>query len=197
MSSKKERVIETASRLFFTNGITATSMDQIAEAVPVSKMTLYNYFQSKDRLLELVLERYLKKAEELIRTVFEQAEDPWQAMLQMNRERKVADMSELFLKELMTGYPGLSARVVRFQREFLGAEMEKMVFRCQQEGMIRKDLSPHVILLLILALKEYFTKPEVWKNVSDMHALGDQMMTILFHGMMTEEHKAKLKGQGS
>ncbi|MEX2416144.1 MAG: helix-turn-helix domain-containing protein [Paenibacillaceae bacterium] len=44
--SKKDLIIEKASELFFDKGILATSMDEIAEKVPVAKMTIYKYFHS-------------------------------------------------------------------------------------------------------------------------------------------------------
>jgi len=47
----KERILETADRLFYTQGIRAVGVDTIAAEIGISKRTLYNHFPSKDALI--------------------------------------------------------------------------------------------------------------------------------------------------
>lgn len=47
-----KRVIQTASCQFLEQGFERTSMESVAQAAGVSKMTLYNYFASKNALIE-------------------------------------------------------------------------------------------------------------------------------------------------
>jgi AcrR family transcriptional regulator len=47
-----KRVIESASSQFLQNGFAATNMEAVAAASGVSKMTIYNYFPSKEALFE-------------------------------------------------------------------------------------------------------------------------------------------------
>ncbi len=49
---RMKRVIETASQQFLEQGYDRASMEAVALASGVSKMTLYNYFPSKDALFE-------------------------------------------------------------------------------------------------------------------------------------------------
>jgi AcrR family transcriptional regulator len=53
----KERILQTADRLFYLDGIRAVGVDTIAAAVGISKRTLYNHFPSKDALITAYLER--------------------------------------------------------------------------------------------------------------------------------------------
>ena len=53
----KERILETAERLFYGAGIRATGVDTIAAEVGISKRTLYNHFPSKDALVAAYLKR--------------------------------------------------------------------------------------------------------------------------------------------
>lgn len=53
----KERILDTAERLFYCAGIRATGVDTIAAEVGISKRTLYNHFPSKDALISAYLKR--------------------------------------------------------------------------------------------------------------------------------------------
>src|ERR1700761_5373352 len=53
----KERISETADRLFYLKGIRAIGVDTIAAEIGISKRTLYNHFPSKDALISAYLER--------------------------------------------------------------------------------------------------------------------------------------------
>jgi AcrR family transcriptional regulator len=56
----KERILETADRLFYLQGIRAVGVDTIAAEIGISKRTLYNHFPSKDDLITAYLQRRSK-----------------------------------------------------------------------------------------------------------------------------------------
>src|SRR6266550_538257 len=58
----KERILKTADRLFYLQGIRAIGVDTIAAAIGISKRTLYNHFPSKDALISAYLMRRFVKA---------------------------------------------------------------------------------------------------------------------------------------
>jgi len=49
--SKREKLVETALKLFCSGGFHATGIDRILAESGVAKMTLYNHFKSKDELI--------------------------------------------------------------------------------------------------------------------------------------------------
>src|ERR1700761_6973884 len=53
----QERILATADRLFYSQGIRAVGVDTVAAEVGISKRTLYNYFPSKDLLIAAYLAR--------------------------------------------------------------------------------------------------------------------------------------------
>jgi AcrR family transcriptional regulator len=55
----KERILQTADRLFYLQGIRAIGVDTMAAEIGISKRTLYNHFPSKDALILAYLERRL------------------------------------------------------------------------------------------------------------------------------------------
>jgi len=58
----QERILATADRLFYGQGIRAVGVDTIAAEIGISKRTLYNYFASKDDLIVAYLSRRVRPA---------------------------------------------------------------------------------------------------------------------------------------
>ena len=57
----KDRILETADRLFYLQGIRAVGVDTIAAEIGISKRTLYNHFPSKDELIAAYLARRFRQ----------------------------------------------------------------------------------------------------------------------------------------
>jgi AcrR family transcriptional regulator len=56
----RERILDSAERLFFTDGIGVTGVDRVAADAGVALATLYQHVGSKDGLLAAVLDRRLQ-----------------------------------------------------------------------------------------------------------------------------------------
>src|SRR5208283_1259378 len=84
-SEARQRILETADRLFYQEGVRAVGIDRIIAEAEVAKMTLYTHFRSKDDLILAVLqyreqgvleffrsamERHGKKAKNSLRAFF-------------------------------------------------------------------------------------------------------------------------------
>ncbi len=84
-SEARQRILETADRLFYRDGIRAVGIDRIIAEAEVAKMSLYKHFPSKDDLILAVLkyreqgvleffrsamERHGKKAKNPLRAFF-------------------------------------------------------------------------------------------------------------------------------
>jgi AcrR family transcriptional regulator len=53
--SAKDRILDAANRLFYSEGIRAVSVDSIAEKAGITKKTVYYHFKSKDDLIKAYL----------------------------------------------------------------------------------------------------------------------------------------------
>jgi AcrR family transcriptional regulator len=89
-SEARQRILETADRLFYQEGVRAAGIDRIIAEARVAKMSLYNHFASKDDLVLAVLkyreevvleffrsamERHRKKAKNPLRAFFAALKD--------------------------------------------------------------------------------------------------------------------------
>ncbi|MDD2497719.1 MAG: TetR/AcrR family transcriptional regulator, partial [Desulfitobacteriaceae bacterium] len=53
----KQSILNSAIKYFQTQGYDSTTMEQIAEEVDISKVTLYNYFPSKEAIVSEFFQR--------------------------------------------------------------------------------------------------------------------------------------------
>lgn len=74
--SARERLIETAVRLFGDLGIRATGIDRIIAEAGVAKMSLYKHFGSKEELVVAALRRKDEMFRETFRAMVESRHEP-------------------------------------------------------------------------------------------------------------------------
>jgi AcrR family transcriptional regulator len=70
-SEARRRILETADRLFYEEGLRAVGIDRIIAEANVAKMTLYAHFPSKDDLILAVLKYREECVLEFFRTAME------------------------------------------------------------------------------------------------------------------------------
>jgi len=58
---RSQSIIRAALKLFAENGVTNTSVSQIAKEADISKGLIYNYFEGKEQLLQKVIQEGMKK----------------------------------------------------------------------------------------------------------------------------------------
>lgn len=69
-TATRTRISKSASRLFYRRGIRAVSMDDVARAAGVTKMTVYQHFSSKDGLLLDTLQTRQEERQESLAKYF-------------------------------------------------------------------------------------------------------------------------------
>jgi len=73
-TSNREKILEAAIVLFSERGFSAVSQREIAAAVGIKAASIYNHFQSKEAILEAIVERLSCGLEDHVRPAFEPEE---------------------------------------------------------------------------------------------------------------------------
>jgi AcrR family transcriptional regulator len=99
MKDKTNNIIEKATTLFIQNGLHSVSMDEIALYSGISKKTLYENFQSKEMLVNTIVQQIISKISKYIRVC---------ADISPNAITEMANFSSYFLglPEILT--PGFT-----------------------------------------------------------------------------------------
>src|SRR5215472_14728910 len=70
-SEARQRILETADRLFYQEGVRAVGIDRIIAEAGVAKMSLYKHFSSKDDLIVAVLKHREQSVMEFFRSAMD------------------------------------------------------------------------------------------------------------------------------
>lgn len=79
--SAREKLLDTANRLFYAEGIQTVGIDRIIDEAGVAKRTLYTNFGSKDALVEAYLERRHEGTTHRLAAAIAATDDPCEKIL--------------------------------------------------------------------------------------------------------------------
>ncbi|MCI5546234.1 MAG: helix-turn-helix domain containing protein [Clostridiales bacterium] len=134
---RRDQIIEAAERLFYEKGYEQTSVQDVLDALSLSKGGFYHYFQSKIELLEAVCRRQsVRDAEEMTAAVARQEG----AVAKLNTLLRYcgllrADRMDFALLVLRVGYLGGSLQLRACLREGLMETALPMMREIILEGM--------------------------------------------------------------
>ena len=188
-SSKKEIIIEKASKLFREKGFGAASMRDLADHVGVEAASLYNHIQSKSEILQAICFRV---ANEFI-SHLDAVESNYQSSLKkmemiirfhirmMLEQYEYVYISDLEWRHLPEPYLSNFLNQRRSYRKSLGDIIERGIL----SGEI-KSLEPYVAVLTILsAISEIESWQRSRKQISP-EILESNMVKYLIDGLKKE-----------
>jgi AcrR family transcriptional regulator len=165
----QKKIISVAVGLFNQFGLEAVTMEQIAEAVDIAKGTLYNYFPSKEAIINTYLQRSfqdnsqdrLLKLRQLPDTRSRLTAVFSQLIEGVKRQKQIFEAFMVFrMKQVLSFHP-----VAEGEQTGLTLLIHEIITLGQQTNELRSDL-PDTILeglfefALIEAIKPFYLQPE-------------------------------------
>jgi AcrR family transcriptional regulator len=145
----RQRLLEAGWRLFREQGYDDTTVAEIAEAADVAKGTLFNYFATKESLLDQVS---LWRFEQLGNRLLEVQDAPESVLGRIKLMMRA--MADEFTPDPDLARHTFLARVGapmhREQAHRLGSLMHELVVQGQANGEIRDDVDAHLIARLLM-----------------------------------------------
>jgi AcrR family transcriptional regulator len=73
----RDNILNAALKLFAEKGFAGTSINDIAKTASISKGLAYNYFESKQKIIEAIFEELIKEGEQFVE-IMNSVEDPYE-----------------------------------------------------------------------------------------------------------------------
>ncbi|MFZ0955062.1 MAG: TetR/AcrR family transcriptional regulator [Candidatus Sulfotelmatobacter sp.] len=185
----RQEILRTAARLFQQRGYDATSMNDVAAALKLSKGGLYHHFQSKDEILFEIMNHAMDITEERVLGPVRGIANPEErlrALIRLHievvlspRDREITVM----LHENHPLPPALRRRINGRKKEYIHF-LEHLIAEIQGSRRVAARVSPRAAAFALLGMINWiyqWYKPEGELQVQN---LVPQFTDLLFGGLL-------------
>lgn len=181
----KDRILETALRMFRMYGIKSVTMFDISRESGVSKKTVYEHFRDKEELVQEGMRFMLNGHEQHLEDFRQQSANAIEELLK--EVKYMEDMGNtinpVMLYEMQKYHPDLWQEVEAFKRDHLIRAINANLERGIREGLYRNDFKLNIMARMRLLQLETvfqpalfpateFNMPEVIKEITAHFLLG-------------------------
>jgi len=181
-------VLAAAVRLFNERGYEATSMDDVAKRLGITKSSLYHHVTGKQELLRIAVDQALDGLHEAMDEV-QELQAPALDRLEALIRRSVLVLAErLEYVTLLLRVRGNTAveQQALLSRRIFDAKVTELVKRAQAEGAIRPDVDAATAARLLFGMVNSLIEWYIPQR-GGAAELADTVTTIAFDGLRTRQ----------
>ena len=189
---QRAHIIKTAGELFFRLGIRSVSIDDICRELGMSKKTFYVYFESKDELIEQMLDANLAYISGKMNDLF--LLQDFRQLVKVFLKRQEAEKNDVrrvpqLVYDLKKYYPRQFAdfqlKCFETQKGFIMRYLELGV----AQGLVRANLNIELTAVLFAkihndAIRDFEV---IEAHNHNMHQLAHTAMDVFVRGILSEE----------
>nr|WP_239121847.1 TetR/AcrR family transcriptional regulator [Corynebacterium minutissimum] len=189
----REDVIRAAVRVFTARGYDATSMDNVASELGISKSALYHHISSKEEILELTVVQALSRLEAVAEEMAEadvSAGAKVRGLLRGSIEVLCSDPKSVALLLRLRGNSEVERSALE-RRRILTRSVIPLVAAAQEEGAIRSDVDASLLTRMIFGMINSTSDWYEPEGRLDADELAATFESVVFGGLAP--HAVKMK----
>ncbi len=185
----RQEILRTAARLFQQRGYDATSMNDVAAALKLSKGGLYHHFQSKDEILFEIMNHAMEITQDRVIAPVRSIPDPearLRALIRLHMEVVLSPRDReitVMLHENHPLPPTLRKRINHRKKEYVHF-VETLIAEVQETRKAKSTVSPRAAAFALLGMINWiyqWYKPE---GTLQAHNLIPQFTDLLLGGIL-------------
>ena len=196
-----------AGNLFFTSGYSKVLMADLARNLGMSKKTLYQYFTSKQELLDQVILKYQAEIQQGVENILRDEEVDF---LSKTRNifsyigTKIHAISPFFVEDIKHNSPQ-SWKLLQDYAASAYLRFSTLLDEGVRKGYIRKDANRSLAVLLYASSLETILNPDFTKQVPrelikelpyTPAAVFEGLVKIIFNGILDGDGKEEISAAG-
>jgi len=146
----KHEIIVRAERLFLKLGVRSVTMDDVAREMGISKKTLYQHFDNKDKLVAEVISTHVAREKAIMDGICVESCDALDEMLKVGTfmTAMIEEISPGALYDLQKYYRKSWEKLMEEQDGQTSCCIMKNIERGQKEGLYRSNLNAQIVAKL-------------------------------------------------
>lgn len=179
---KKTEILQTSLDLFMVHGVQKVSIAEIAKKANVSQVTIYNYFQSKQNLIDDTVIYYVDKswveAEQVIGSDMPFPDKLKQLIF--NKKEAATNIHEDFYLYFMKEYTSGLTYIEDFYQKKGIPQLIYLFNEGKENGYIDPEISNEAILLYFQMLKESMQREDIYEKILPF---TEEITKLIFYGI--------------
>lgn len=185
----KGQILATSNALFYKFGFHKVSVDEIASKLGISKKTFYQYFASKDLLVQSVVENNIQELELQITDLISDTEKSCRDKIEMLLTSITSfhtKFSQRFMEDIVKYMPNTLAKMEESGNTVIANHFRELYLQGVAENIFRDDIDPEVIIKIYFHIIEKMHDQEMLAKVPySFRDIYKMIVTLLFEGMLT------------
>jgi AcrR family transcriptional regulator len=197
-ASKREAVLRTAAQIFNEKGFHATSLDEVAERLAITKPTLYYYVKNKDEILFECVSIGLQMLEDAIQSEHSRGGRAIEKLVAAMRSYAMIVTQDYGMCVIRVGedpLPQDSRRALRAFKAKLDAHFRQLVAAGIDEGSIR-PCDPKIAAFMLAGALSWIGRWYRPDGGLGPEEIADQAIDLLAGGLCTPKAQARLRIEG-
>lgn len=187
----KKRILNTARKIFFTIGYSKTTMDELSTELRMSKKTLYQFFNSKQILLEAVIYDFFQEFQNKINQLLEKNNHNGLGIFKQFLflvQSQISQFNIHAFDDIRKNNPDAWQKINQLRKSMINGKLRELLKQGKKDGTIRKDVDLDIIVLIILNTIQSIAIPEVISQYSySTKEILEIISTIIMDGISTSK----------
>ncbi|MDQ3050522.1 MAG: TetR/AcrR family transcriptional regulator [Bacteroidota bacterium] len=184
----EDRIIESATELFYRFGIKSITMDDVAKHLCMSKKTLYQHFHDKNDMVMKCCQHDLVNRQCVFDDITESASDAIAELMSIMKhmEHMYTSMNPNLFYDLQKYHPSAWKLFREFKEKKVMVSIESNLQKGVEQGLYRKDMNIPIIARLRIEEVEMGFNPLVFPpDKFNFAKVQIQLFSHFMHGITT------------
>jgi len=196
-AEKKKKILEGATALFFREGVSSVTMEQVAGRLGISKKTLYKHFTNKDQLVMEAIEEKIRAVGGMVDAAVNDTSQTFPQRLAGVFNvvgHQFAEIGETLMRDVYYRQPGLWKQIERFRREHVFQAILRLFEDGARDGYFRTDIESRLVpTLFVSAASAILTPAQLFALPASPALAFENFIKILLGGILTDEGRAQFE----
>jgi AcrR family transcriptional regulator len=143
----RKRIIKGAGKLFYTKGIKRVTMDDLAEAIGMSKRTIYENFRDKTEILRETVDFLSEENSQNVEQMLRESENVMEVIIKILRYglEGIDVVTPMYLEDMQKFYPQVWEETIQKGRETQQIQLQDLLERGKKEGLFRAEINTRLV----------------------------------------------------
>lgn len=189
MEEQKQQILVTALELFKKYGIKSVSIEDISHEMSMSKKTFYQYFQSKEELIEAVLNYMTEYSQHAAQDYMRGKSTLDCIKLLMDMHKKVSEVHKepVMGYDLRKYYPQLYKKYMHNLHTGTKNIIEQHLHKGIEEGIYRSDLDVEMCAIMYSMIQQAYIRDEEEIRTVNPKRMMQFIMESFFRSIISKE----------